>query len=445
MSNIYQNKYSKIFHNNNIFKLKNVLPNKKTKNIKTKNIKKDSFNNILMNKNINNTKKINNNLSCKEHNIHINKSNSNDYIPFILIDKSYKKIKKNKELLVLNLKELSNRLNKIFNNLKKKDYDNIFQKIKTYSFINENKVKKIKNKNNPLINYNYNICKLKQNFTNLKNIKYNSNSINNSKQNIKINILSQNNKLNNYNNNNISNSTIIDNYKNNILFNNLNFIKFNDNDNIKTIQKNDKKESFKDQNNILFQKKVNFPKFKVHKEIISSYDNINYLDKINRNKIIKIERLIDNTNSINNILIKNDNKKNKESNNINIIYENKYNLFNSLNNQNICYSENNIKYDNEKKLNKNNIINVKKIFSNNKNKEQKEIIISNNSSFYDSIDSEYENEIIQPKKGWLFLKIISFIGFHFLYRNLKKKFVIWKKLSNIKDKIIVENILKYKH
>ena len=451
MSNIYQNKYSKIFYNNNIFKLENIFP-KKTKNIKTKSIKNDSFNNIFINKNINKSKKINNNLSCKEHNIYFNKSNSNDYIPFILIDKSYKKIKQNKKLFALNLNELSNRLNKIFNNLKKKDYDNIFQKIKTYSFINENKMKKIKKK--PLINYNYNnksynnYCKLKQNFINLKNIKYNGDLINNSDLNIKKSILSQNNKPNNYHNNNISNTTIIDNYKNNILFKNLDFIKFNDNDNIKTNQSNDKKESFKNQKNLLFQKKVNFPKFKVYKEIISSYDNINYLDKTKRNKIIKIERLIDNTNSINNKLTKNDNIINKESNNINIIYEKKNNLLNkfkSLNNQNFCYSDNNIKYENEQKLNSNNIVNIKKIFSNNKNIEQKEINNSDNSSFYDSIDSEYENEINQSNKGWLFLKIISFIGFHFLYRNLKKKFVLWKKLSNIKDKIIVENFLKYKH
>ena len=449
MSNIYQNKYSKIFYNNNIFKLENIFPKK---NIKTKSIKNDSFNNIFINKNINKSKKINNNLSCKEHNIYFNKSNSNDYIPFILIDKSYKKIKQNKKLFALNLNELSNRLNKIFNNLKKKDYDNIFQKIKTYSFINENKMKKIKKK--PLINYNYNnksynnYCKLKQNFFNLKNIKYNGDLINNSDLNIKKSILSQNNKPNNYHNNNISNTTIIDNYKNNILFKNLDFIKFNDNDNIKTNQSNDKKESFKNQKNLLFQKKVNFPKFKVYKEIISSYDNINYLDKTKRNKIIKIERLIDNIYSIDNKLTKNDNKINKESNNINIIYEKKNNLLNkfkSLNNQNFCYSDNNIKYENEQKLNSNNIVNIKKIFSNNKKIEQKEINNSDNSSFYDSIDSDNENEINQSKKGWLFLKIISFIGFHFLYRNLKKKFVLWKKLSNIKHKIIVENFLKYKH
>ena len=472
MSNIYQKKYSIIFHNNNIFKLKNLLPNKKTKNNKNKSIKKDSFNNIFINKNLNNTKKINNNLSFKEDNIYYNKSNSNDDIPFIFLDKSHK-FKQNNELFILNLKELSNRLNKIFYNLKKKDYDNIFQKIKFYSFINENNIKKIKNKTPINNNYyfnnksNNNNSKPKQNIINLKNNQYINSLMKNSGQNIKKNISFQNNKQNNNNNNNIFKTNIID-LKKNILFKNLNFIKFNNNDNIKTIQKDDKKDSFKkihqddynNLNNILFQKKLKFSKFKVHKEIISSYDNINLIDKTKRNKIIKIERLIDNIKSIDKKIIKNENNENNKLNyinkltEININYEKKNNLknkFNSLNEQNICYSDNNILYNNKHKLNTNNdIINTKKISSinyifNNKNIELKEINNSNYSSFYDSPDSEYENEFNQPKKGWLFLKIISFVSFHFQYRNFKKKFVFWKKLSNIKDQIIIENNLKYNH
>ena len=473
MSNIYQKKYSIIFHNNNIFKLKNLLPNKKTKNNKNKSIKKDSFNNIFINKNLNNTKKINNNLSFKEDNIYYNKSNSNDDIPFIFLDKSHK-FKQNNELFILNLKELSNRLNKIFYNLKKKDYDNIFQKIKFYSFINENKIKKIKNKtptnNNKIfynINKNNNNSKIKQNIINLKNNQYIYDSKNNSKQNIKTFKKNKQNNNNNNNNNNIFKSNIVDNFKNNILFKNLNFFKFNNNDNVKTIQKDDKKDSFKkihqddykNLNNILFQKKLNL-KFKVHKEIISSYDNINLFDKTKRNKIIKIERLIDNIKYIDKKIIENENNENNKSNNINksteinINYKKKNNLkdkFNSLNEQNICYSDNNILYNNKHKLNTNNdIINTKKISSinyifNNKNIELKEINNSNYSSFYDSPDSEYENEFNQPKKGWLFLKIISFVSFHFQYRNFKKKFVFWKKLSNIKDQIIIENNLKYNH
>ena len=471
MSNIYQKKYSKIFHNNNVFKfkLKNSLPNKKTKNFKNKSIKKDSFNNIFINKNLNNSKKIDNNLSFKEDNIYFNKSNSNDDIPFNYFDKSHK-FKQNNELFILNLNELSNRLNKIFNNLKKKDYDNIFQKIKFYSFINENNIKKIKNKTPINNNYyfnnksNNNNSKPKQNIINLKNNQYINSLMNNSGQSIKKNISIQNNKQNN-NNNNIFKTNIID-FKNNILFKNLNFIKFNNNDNIKTIQKDDKKDSFKkihqddynNLNNILFQKKLNL-KFKVHKEIISSYDNINLFDKTKRNKIIKIERLIDNIKSIDKKIIKNENNENNKSNNINksteinINYKKKNNLkniFNSLNEQNICYSDNNILYNNKHKLNNNNIINTKKLSSinyifNNKNKEPKEINNSNYSSFYDSPDSEYENEFNQPKKGWLFLKIIFFVSFHFHFRNLKKKFVFWKKFSNIKEQIIIENNLKYNH